>query len=97
MLAKILPLLLTQRASIALPDPLDYAAVMKGVVTFSPNNSAIACLVLRLADQAGLHDVCSANSAHVRVYIPFPEGDEVPFLHLKEGTRLVCWRCRADG
>lgn len=83
------PVLLAERAAIVLFHPQGHAAVVKGMITFSPDHNTVLLFVFSLTSKAGIHHLDPADGAGVALNVPAPHGYRVPFL---EGEHLVAPR-----
>lgn len=66
---------------------------MKDVVTHAPRNSTLLLCsrvgFLRLTVDTNIHDVVTAYSTVVHLYIPRPESDSTPLTHFKPRLFLL--------
>jgi len=105
-----LPVTIIQWADLTSLEPSRDAVEMESVIADSPSHCAFFAGgrgLVRLALDAEVHDMVSANGAVVDNNVPCPQGDGVPFLHLEAGLLAVvggglgrldlcCW-CRRVG
>lgn len=85
------PVLLAEGTTIILFHPQRHAAIVEGMIAFSPNHNTILLFVFSLTSKAGIHDLHPANGAGVALHIPAPHGHRVPLLqreHLVGAARL---------
>lgn len=80
------PVLLAERAAIVLFHPQGHAAVVEGMVTFSPDHNTVLLFVFSLTSKTGIHHLDPADGAGVALDVPAPHGYRVPLL---EGEHLV--------
>lgn len=74
------PVLLAQRAAIVLFHPQGHAAVVKGMITLSPDHNTILLFVFRLTPKTGIHHLDPADGARIALHVPAPHGHRVPLL-----------------
>lgn len=86
------PVLLAERTAIVLFHPQRHAAVVKGMITFSPDHNTVLLFVFGLTSEAGIHHLDPANGAGIALNVPAPHGYRVPLL---EGEHLVAPRLGA--
>lgn len=78
------PVLLAERTAIVLLDPQRHAAVVERVIALPPYHDTVILTIVRLALEAGIHDVDTANGTRVTVHVPGPHRNCVPFLQRKQ-------------
>lgn len=86
------PVLLAEGAAVVLFHPQGHAAVMEGMIAFSPDHNTILLFVFSLTSKTGIHDLDPADGARVALHVPAPHGHRVPLL---EREHLVAARLGA--
>ena len=84
-----LPVFVVEGAHLPRFEPPRDAVKVKGVVAHAPRDDALVvrvCRLIRLAFDARIHDMISANSARVDLNIPRPHCDSVPLFNFKNRT-----------
>jgi len=88
-----LPVSVVQRTDLPSLQPSGDAVEMKGVIAYSPSDSALfiggstlVCLTL----DAEVHDVVSADRTVVNNDVPRPKSNSIPLLHLKPLLAIAC-------
>lgn len=74
------PVLLAERAAIVLFHPQGHAAVVEGMITFSPDHNTILLFVFSLTSKTGIHHLDPADGARIALHVPAPHGHRVPLL-----------------
>lgn len=74
------PVLLAERAAIVLFHPQGHAAVVEGMIAFSPDHNTILLFVFSLTSKTGIHHLDPADGARIALHVPAPHGHRVPLL-----------------
>lgn len=86
-----LPLPVVQRAHLSGFEPAGNTVKVEGMVTNAPGHSTFLAgggRLIRLTLDTVVHDVITADGTVVDHNIPRPQGNSIPFLHLK--SLLIC-------